>query len=121
MSSRNKSQTPPSLDATTVGIDISRLPLFQVYGVNDHGRAAIQANFSRGQLVDYFEKMPRCTVGIAVDEAYASTARYWKKKLEELNHTVTLMATDFVRTHGQVPEEFDIDAKAICKAVQRTV
>ena len=119
MSSRNKSQTPPSLDATTVGINISRLPLIQIYGVNDLGQIAVQADFSRGQLVDYFEKLPHCVIGIAIDEPYASTARYWKKKLEELNHSVTLMALEFVRTHGQGQEY--VDAKAICKAVQRTV
>jgi len=121
MADPDKSEASPTLHATTVGIDISRLPLFQVYGVNNHGRTALQANFSRGQLVDYFEKLPRCTVGIAVDEAYAATARYWKKKLEELNHTVTLMAVEFVRTHGQIQEDVEVDARAICRAVQRTV
>jgi|GEM_PF-3784769 len=121
MLSRNKSQDPPTLGATTVGIDISRLPLFQIYGKNEHGQVAVQAYFSRGELVDYFEKLPHCVVGIAVDEKYASTARYWKKKLEELNHSVTLMAMEFVRTHSQIQEDVDVDAKAICKAVQRTV
>ena len=119
MPGRNNSEGTPALDATTVGIDVSRLPLFQIYGEDDQGQVAVQTHFSRVELAGYFEKLPPCIVGIAIDEAYASAARYWKKKLEALNHTVTLMTMDFVRAHGQVQDY--VDARAICLAVRRTV
>jgi transposase len=119
MPGRNNPQTPPTFDATVVGIDVSHLPLFQVYGENDQGRVSVQSHFSREELTAYFGKLSPCVVGIAFDEACASTARFWKKKLEALKHTVILMAMDFVRTHGHV--QGAVDAKAICKAVKRTV
>ena len=117
MSERNTA--PPSQDAITVGIDISHLPLFRIYGEDDQGQVAVQTQFSREELVSFFARMSPCVIGIAVDEAYASIARHWKKKLESLHHTVNLMAMDFVRTHGQVQDY--VDAEAICKAVRRTV
>jgi transposase len=119
MSTRDKSPGPSATDATTVGIDISHLSRIQVYGEDKHGQVAVQANFSRGELLNYFEKAPPCVVGIAIDEAYAATARYWKKKLEALHHTVNLMAMEFVRSHSQAQDA--VNARAICKAVQKTV
>lgn len=74
----------------TVGIDLAK-NVFQVHGVNEHGKAILRKQPRRDQVAVFFENLPPCLVGM---EACAS-AHHWARKLATLGHTVRLMAPQF--------------------------
>jgi len=65
------------------GMDIAK-SVFQVHEVDAEGQVAVQRRLTRARLIPFFEKLPRCRVGI---EACA-TAHYWARQLGELGHEV---------------------------------
>ena len=117
ISNRGESDVDPKIKAARIGIDLSGLPPFPVYGENEQGQLVIETHFSREKLAEYFANVSPCTVGIAIDPTFASTAQYWKRKIESHHHRVILMSLEYVQTHGQG----GFNAQAICKAVKRTV
>jgi transposase len=58
-------------EVTTVGLDIAK-SVFQVHGIDAEGVVVVQRKLTRSRLLAFFEKLPRCLVGI---EACA-TAHY---------------------------------------------
>jgi transposase len=73
-------------DVVTVGVDIAK-SVFQVHGVDAEGRVVVQRQLTRARLIPFFEKLPRCRIGI---EACATT-HYGDRRLTELGHQVKLM------------------------------
>jgi len=63
---------------TTVGIDLAK-NLFQVHGVNEHGKAVLKKQLRRDQVAEFFAQLPPCLIGM---EACGS-AHYWARKLGE--------------------------------------
>jgi hypothetical protein len=61
---------------TTVGIDLAK-NVFQVHGVNEHGKAALKKQLKRGQVAEFFANLPACLIGM---EACGS-AHHWARKL----------------------------------------
>ena len=74
-----------------IGLDIAKL-VFQVHGVDGHGKTVLQKTLPRSQVLTYFAKLPVCLIGI---EACASS-HYWARELRRLGHDVRLMALHFV-------------------------
>lgn len=99
---------------TTIGLDLAK-NLFQVHGVNEHGKAELKKQLRRGQLAEFFAKLPPCLVGM---EACGS-AHYWARKLQGFGHTVQLMAPQFVKPYVKTNKNDAADAEAICEAVAR--
>jgi transposase len=99
---------------TTVGIDVAK-SVFQVHGVDQHGKAALRRQLRRAQVVLFFSKLEPCVIGM---EACASS-HYWARKLAALGHTVRLMAPQFVKAYRKNDKNDGNDAEAICEAVQR--
>lgn len=77
---------------STVGIDLAK-QVFQVHGVDVHGKAELRKKLERSKLLEFFVKLPPCLVGM---EACGS-AHYWARKLTALGHCVKLMAPQFVK------------------------
>ena len=50
-------------NVTTIGLDIAK-SVFQVHGVDDLGAVVIRRKLTRGRVLGFFEKLPRCLVGI---------------------------------------------------------
>lgn len=46
-----------------IGLDIAKL-MFQVHGVDGHGKAVLKKTLSRSEMLTYFAKLPRCLNGI---------------------------------------------------------
>lgn len=61
---------------TTVGIDLAK-NVFQVHGVDEHGKAVLRKQLRRDQVTTFFVNLPPCLIGI---EACAS-AHHWARKL----------------------------------------
>ncbi len=70
---------------TTIGLDIAK-SVFQVHGVDAGGHVVIRRQLKRRYALAFFQKLPRCLVGI---EACGSS-HHWSRELQALGHTVRL-------------------------------
>ena len=102
------------MQVTTIGLDLAK-NVFQVHGVNEHGKTVLRKQLRRDQVAPFFANLPACLVGI---EACAS-AHHWARKLQALGHTVRLMAPQFVKPYVKSNKKDAADAEAICEAVAR--
>lgn len=102
------------MQITTIGIDLAK-NVFQVHGVDVHGKVALKKQLKRSQMLEFFANLPACLIGM---EACAS-AHYWARKLQALGHTVKLMAPQFVKPYVKTNKHDAADAEAICEAVTR--
>lgn len=99
---------------TTVGIDLAK-NVFQLHGINEHGKAVLKKQYRRDQMLPFFINLPPCLIGM---EACAS-AHHWARKLQAMGHTVRLMAPQFVKPYVKSNKNDAADAEAICEAVTR--
>ncbi len=102
------------MNITTVGIDLAK-KVFQVHGVDERGKAGLKKQMKRAQVLPFFANLPPCLIGM---EACGS-AHDWARKLEQLGHTVKLMAPQFVKPYVKTNKNDAADAEAICEAVSR--
>jgi transposase len=102
------------MDVTTVGLDVAK-QVFQVHGVDAHGKVVVRKQLRRKEVVAYFTKLPACEIGMEA----GSSSHYWARRLQELGHTVKLMAPQFVRPYVKTNKNDARDAEAICEAVTR--
>jgi transposase len=99
---------------TTVGIDLAK-NLFQVHGIDEHGKVVVKKQLRRDQMATFFVNLPPCLIGM---EACGS-AHHWARKLQSFGHTVRLMAPQFVKPYVKTNKNDAADAEAICEAVGR--
>jgi transposase len=99
---------------TTVGIDLAK-NVFQVHGIDEHGKAVLKKQLRRDQMGAFFVNLPPCLIGM---EACGS-AHHWGRKLASMGHTVRLMAPQFVKPYVKTNKNDAADAEAICEAVGR--
>lgn len=97
-----------------IGLDIAKT-VFQVHGVDCHGKAVLKKTLSRGDMLNFFATLPPCLIGI---EACASS-HYWARELIKLGHDARLMAAQFVSPYRKSGKNDANDAEAICEAVGR--
>lgn len=99
---------------TTVGLDIAK-SVFQVHGFDGAGEVVVRRRLSRGRVLAFFEKLPRCVVGIEA----CNTSHYWARKLIALGHDVRLMPAQYAKPYVKRGKNDAADAEAICEAVTR--
>ena len=99
---------------TTIGLDIAK-SVFQVHGVDAHGKVTVRRQLKRRYVLPYFKKLSPCLVGI---EACA-TSHHWSRELQALGHTVRLMPPAYVKPYLKRQKNDAADAEAICEAVVR--
>ena len=99
---------------TTIGLDIAK-SVFQVHGIDAQGNVIIRRQLKRRYVLAFFQKLPRCLVGI---EACASS-HHWSRELQALGHTVRLMLPAYVKPYVKRQKNDAADAEAICEAVTR--
>lgn len=46
-----------------IGLDIAKL-VFQVHGVDGHGKTVPRKTLSRAEMLNYFAKLPVCLIGL---------------------------------------------------------
>ncbi len=101
-------------DVTTIGIDLAK-SVFQVHGIDATGEPVVRRQLRRRSVLPFFEKLPRCLVGM---EACA-TSHHWARELEQLGHEVRMMPPRYVKPYVKRNKNDAADAEAICEAVQR--
>lgn len=102
------------MEIATVGIDLAK-NVFQVHGINTHGKVELKKQLKRDQMAAFFVNLPACLIGI---EACGS-AHHWARKLQSMGHTVQLIAPQFVKPYVKTNKNDVADAEAICEAVGR--
>lgn len=102
------------MQITTVGLDLAK-NVFQVHGVNQHGKIELRKQLKRDQVAAFFANLPACLIGMEA----CSGAHHWARKLQALGHTVRLMAPQFVKPYVKSNKNDAADAEAICEAVAR--
>ena len=99
---------------TTIGIDLAK-SVFQIHGVDSQGKVVLRKQLKREHMATFFVKLEPCLIGM---EACGS-AHHWARKLQELGHTVRLIAPQFVKPYVKSNKNDAADAEAICEAVAR--
>lgn len=99
---------------TRVGLDIAK-DVFEVHGVNEHGKVELRKQLRRARVLEFFANLPPCLIGMES----GSGAHYWARELQKLGHTVRLMAPRFVKSYRKNDKSDRNDAEAICEAVGR--
>jgi transposase len=67
------------MDITTVGLDVAK-QVFQVHGIDAHGKVVVRKQLRRKEVVEYFTKLALCEIGM---EAY-SRSHYWARVYRDL-------------------------------------
>ncbi|MET3441444.1 transposase [Variovorax paradoxus] len=99
---------------STVGIDLAK-NVFQVHGIDEHGKAVLRKRLRRNQVAEFFVNLPPCLIGMET----CGSAHHWARKLEGMAHTVRLMAPQHVKRYVKTNKNDAADAEAICEAVVR--
>jgi transposase len=102
------------MQITTIGLDLAK-NVFQVHGIDAHGKVVLRKQLRRAQVAGFFANLPPCLVGMEA----CGGAHHWGRKLEALGHTVRLMAPQFVKPYVKSNKNDAADAEAICEAVGR--
>lgn len=82
------------MQISTVGLDLAK-NVFQVHGVNEHGKVVLRKQLWRDQVAALFANLPVCLIGMEG----CSSAHHWARKLESMGHTARLMAPRFVKPY----------------------
>jgi transposase len=83
------------MKVTTLGIDLAK-SIFQLHGVDAHGKVVVQKRVPRSKLLETIAQLPACVIGM---EACAS-AQYWAREFQKVGHTVKLLNPQFVKPYG---------------------
>src|SRR4029453_11769259 len=102
------------MQVSTVGLDIAK-NVFQVHGIDDHGRTVVRRKVRRDQLLKLFGALEPCLVGM---EACA-TAHHWARELGALGHQVRLMPPAYVKAYVKRNKNDAADAEALWEAGRR--
>ncbi len=97
---------------TTTGIDLAK-NVFQIHGVDERGKAVLKKQIKRAQIANFFTNLPICLIGMKT----CGSAYHWARQLQEIEHTVRLMAPQFVKPYFKSNKNDAADAEAICEAV----
>src|SRR5580765_7573588 len=79
------------MNTAMIGLDIAK-NVFQVYGVDQHGKPMLQRKLRRGEVLRFFAKLPPCLVGIEA----CHSSHFWGRELLRVSHNVRLIPTQYV-------------------------
>lgn len=51
------------MNVKTIGIDLAKA-IFQIHGVNEHGKCLFNKQLKRAQMISFFANLPPCLVGM---------------------------------------------------------
>jgi len=101
-------------EVSVIGLDLAK-QLFQLHGVDAHGRVVLRRRLRRSQMEGFFASLPPCLVGVES----CPGAHHWARVLARLGHRVRIMPAAYVRPYRKRGKNDASDAEAICEAVQR--
>lgn len=102
------------MNVTTIGLDIAK-NVFQIHGVDHHGKTLLRKQLKRNQLLEFFANLLPCLIGLEA----CGGAHYWARELIKLGHDAKLISPQFVKPYVKGNKNDANDAEAICEAVGR--
>jgi transposase len=99
---------------TLLGIDLAK-DVFQLHGVNEHGKKILSRKVKRSELPVLINNLPSCKI---VMEACGSS-NYWSRKFMSYGHEVSQISPQHVRPFVQGNKNDKNDARAIVIASQQ--
>ncbi|MGH8604283.1 MAG: IS110 family transposase [Gammaproteobacteria bacterium] len=102
------------MNITTIGLDIAK-NVFQVHGVNGHGKVVVRKKLTRAKVLEFFANLSPCLIGMEA----CPGAHYWGREVMKLGHRVKLMPAQYVKAYLKGNKNDGNDAEAICEAVSR--
>ena len=98
----------------TVGLDLAK-QVFQAHGADGEGAPLFSRKLRRAEVLRFFEKLPRCLVGMEA----CSGAHYWAREIAALGHDVRMIPPAYVAPFVKRGKTDAGDAEAISEAVTR--
>ena len=99
---------------TTIGLDIAK-HVFHAHGADERGGTVFSRRLTRGKLLDFFARHPRCVVALEA----CGGAHHWARELRAMGHEVRLIPPAYVKPYVKRHKNDAVDAEAICEAAQR--
>ncbi|NHM21125.1 transposase [Epibacterium mobile] len=99
---------------TIIGIDLAKR-VFQLHGACQDGAVAFRKKLSRGQLLAFVARHPKCVIAM---EACA-TAYGCGREFAKLGHDVRLIPSTYVKPFVKRQKDDAADAEAICETALR--
>jgi transposase len=98
-----------------IGLDSAK-SIFQLHGVDASGKLQLKRKLRRGELIAFFERLPRCTVAMEA----CGAAHHWARVFGGLGYEVKLIAPEAIKPFIKRGRKNDAaDAAAICVAASR--
>lgn len=98
----------------TIGLDLAK-QFFQVHAADAQGSPVLNRKLRRGDVLRFFERLPRCLVGIEA----CGGAHYWAREIAGLGHEVRIIPPAYVKPFVKRGKTDAADAEAISEAVTR--
>src|SRR3954465_2881924 len=98
---------------TTIGLDIAK-SAFQVHGIDAAGEVIVRRQLSRARVLSFFEKLPRCLIGIPA----CNTSYYWAREVIGRGYDVRRPPAQYVKPYVKRGKNDSADAEAICEEVR---
>lgn len=102
------------MDMTILGIDLAK-NVFQLHGINQEGQVLCKKKLSRKKMIEYIANLPPCLIGMEA----CGGSNHWARKFRTFGHDVSIMGAQFVKPDVKSNKNDELDAEAICEAVQR--
>lgn len=97
-----------------VGMDTSK-SVFALHGVDAAELPVLRKRLRRGQVLQFFSKLPPTQVGLEA----CGAAHYWARAIGALGHAVALLPPQRVKPYVPRNKNDAADADAICEAMSR--
>jgi len=97
-----------------IGLDLAK-NVFQVHGVDEHGKTVLRKTLRRSDVSRFFANLPPCIVGMEA----CSGAHYWAREVAGFGHDARLISPQFVKPYVKSNKSDRNDAEAICEATGR--
>ena len=78
----------------SVGLDLAK-DVFQVHEISENGRVVFNKAIKRAKLLNFFERLPPCRVGLQA----CGSSHHWSHQLRKLGHDVKRMLADYVKPY----------------------
>lgn len=100
---------------TVLAIDLAKT-VFQLHGVDSHGKPLLRRRCGRTELIKELSQLP---IGCVVAMESCGGAHFWARKCRDLGLTPKMIQAKFVKPFVKSNKNDVIDAEAIAEAAQR--